>query len=260
MTTIGLGDYIPGDNPEQELRPLYKVATTCYLVIGLWAMMLLMSVLYDIPELNIGFHFYMKSDKDEDEERTALKSSIEKTGTKYTKHVDEEQPTAVQAETSERNTEQLYTSTSTFNHVQLSSKQQKSPSTDYTPALQPLTMFNFHLNNTSRHLQTIHQHFNLVPYLTFIQTKQVAIYRLYTSTSTFNHVQLSSKQHKSPSTDYTPALQPCTIFNFHPNNTSRHLQTIHQHFNLVPYLTFIQTTQVNIYRLHQHFNLTILKR
>ncbi|XP_076096999.1 potassium channel subfamily K member 1-like [Mytilus galloprovincialis] len=106
MTTIGLGDYIPGDNPEQELRPLYKVATTCYLVIGLWAMMLLMSVLYDIPELNIGFHFYMKSDKDEDEERTALKSSIEKTGTKYTKHVDEEQPTAVQAETSERNTEQ----------------------------------------------------------------------------------------------------------------------------------------------------------
>ncbi|CAC5363607.1 KCNK1 [Mytilus coruscus] len=105
-TVIGLGDYIPGDNPEQKLRPLYKVITTCYLVIGLWAMMLLMSVLYDIPELNIGFHFYMKSDKDEDEERTALKSSIEKTGTKYTKHVDEEQPTGVQAETNERSTEQ----------------------------------------------------------------------------------------------------------------------------------------------------------
>ena len=74
-----------------------------YLVLGLWAMMILMSVLYDIPELNIGFHFYMKSDKDDDEERTALKSSIEKTaGSKYIKHVDEENTahTGVQDESS----------------------------------------------------------------------------------------------------------------------------------------------------------------
>lgn len=107
MTTIGLGDYIPGDNPDQQLRPLYKVATTCYLIIGLWCMMLVMSVMYDIPELNVGFHFYTKSDSD-DEESTTLRPSIQKTGQKYIKHVDEEStaPTIPQETSGERNSEQ----------------------------------------------------------------------------------------------------------------------------------------------------------
>ena len=35
-------------------------------------MMLLLATIYDVPELNIGFHFYLKSDED-DEERKSLK-------------------------------------------------------------------------------------------------------------------------------------------------------------------------------------------
>lgn len=54
-------------------------------------MMLVLAVLYDIPELNLGFHFYLRSDE-QDEERTTLRSSMEASGPKYSKQVDEEHP------------------------------------------------------------------------------------------------------------------------------------------------------------------------
>lgn len=89
LTTVGLGDYIPGDSPDQVLRPLYKVATTFYLFIGLMMMMLILAVLYEIPELNIGFHFYLKSDADESE-RMRLQASATGSGQKYSKQIDED--------------------------------------------------------------------------------------------------------------------------------------------------------------------------
>ncbi|XP_025105011.1 potassium channel subfamily K member 1-like isoform X2 [Pomacea canaliculata] len=90
LTTIGLGDYIPGDSADQPNRALYKVATTLYLLTGLVMMMVVLSVLYDIPELNLGFHFYLKSDP-VDDERTRLKSlaNMQGPGLKYTKQVNE---------------------------------------------------------------------------------------------------------------------------------------------------------------------------
>lgn len=56
---------------------------------GLLVMMLLLAVLYDIPELNLGFHFYLKSDEEE-EERARLRSGTESSGPKYTKQRDDD--------------------------------------------------------------------------------------------------------------------------------------------------------------------------
>lgn len=74
LTTIGLGDYIPGDSPGQPYRPLYKVATTCYLLIGLTFLMLTLTVFYDIPQLNLSTVFSSVK-LDDDPEKMRLSGS-----------------------------------------------------------------------------------------------------------------------------------------------------------------------------------------
>ncbi|XP_061714156.1 potassium channel subfamily K member 1-like isoform X2 [Cydia pomonella] len=74
LTTIGLGDYIPGDSTGQEYRPLYKVATTFFLLAGLTFLMLTLTVFYDIPQLNLSTVFSSVK-LDEDPEKMRLSGS-----------------------------------------------------------------------------------------------------------------------------------------------------------------------------------------
>ncbi|KAG8287825.1 Potassium channel sub K member 1 [Homalodisca vitripennis] len=88
LTTVGLGDYIPGDSPNQPYRPFYKVATTGYLLLGLTCTMLTLTIFYDIPQLNFGVLFLRRSDEatsDPEKVRLQIPGTL---GPKYTQQTD----------------------------------------------------------------------------------------------------------------------------------------------------------------------------
>lgn len=89
LTTIGLGDYIPGDAPNQPMRALYKVCITAYLLLGLTFVMLLLHLYNDIPQLNLG-HFLLRGidANTGDPERMRL-SGTGGVAPKYTQHNDQ---------------------------------------------------------------------------------------------------------------------------------------------------------------------------
>ncbi|KAJ1108197.1 hypothetical protein NDU88_005579 [Pleurodeles waltl] len=52
LCTIGLGDYVPGEQYEQKLRSLYKICVTLYLLIGLMAMLLILQTFHKAADLH----------------------------------------------------------------------------------------------------------------------------------------------------------------------------------------------------------------
>ena len=73
-----------------RFHEMVVIVLSVYLFLGLIMMMLVLANIYDVPELNVGFHFYMRSD-DEEQERLRLRSSDDQTGPKYTQQVDDTQ-------------------------------------------------------------------------------------------------------------------------------------------------------------------------
>ena len=53
LTTVGLGDFIPGDETGQVARSAYKTGVTVYLVLGLVAVMTIVSLVTSTPELDL---------------------------------------------------------------------------------------------------------------------------------------------------------------------------------------------------------------
>ncbi|KAG4079964.1 hypothetical protein HA402_006276 [Bradysia odoriphaga] len=69
LTTIGLGDFIPGDGVDLSNRSLYRVFITIYLIFGIIGMMLTLTVFYEIPQLNLGQLFTENSMDDTEKVR-----------------------------------------------------------------------------------------------------------------------------------------------------------------------------------------------
>ncbi|XP_062895788.1 potassium channel subfamily K member 1-like [Mobula hypostoma] len=68
LSTIGLGDYVPGEVGHQRLRELYKLGITVYLMIGLTAVLVVLETFCELHKLKeLKRIFYLKKDKAEDE-------------------------------------------------------------------------------------------------------------------------------------------------------------------------------------------------
>ncbi|XP_040576619.1 potassium channel subfamily K member 1 isoform X1 [Lepeophtheirus salmonis] len=64
LTTIGLGDYIPGDKAHGLYRAIYKCGIVVYLLLGLIMMTLIADIYYGIPELSLAKYFQKYVDID----------------------------------------------------------------------------------------------------------------------------------------------------------------------------------------------------
>jgi potassium channel subfamily K member 1 len=62
LSTVGLGDYVPGDSDNQRHRHLYKICSTLYLLVGVMIMVWLLQIFSETPEFNVYQYFTLTKD------------------------------------------------------------------------------------------------------------------------------------------------------------------------------------------------------
>lgn len=62
LSTVGLGDYVPGDDIQQKHRHFYKICSTLYLIVGVMAMVWLLQIFSETPEFNLYKYFSLSKD------------------------------------------------------------------------------------------------------------------------------------------------------------------------------------------------------
>ncbi|CAN9509060.1 unnamed protein product [Ophioblennius macclurei] len=76
LTTIGLGDYVPGETHSKEDNPhpqLYRLAITIYLLVGLVCVLVVMETCYELPQLRrLRQQFYQEKVRELDSETTNI--------------------------------------------------------------------------------------------------------------------------------------------------------------------------------------------
>jgi potassium channel subfamily K protein 1 len=62
LSTVGLGDYVPGDHVDQQHRHMYKIISTIYLIGGVTVMVWLLQIFSETPEFNFYKYFTLTKD------------------------------------------------------------------------------------------------------------------------------------------------------------------------------------------------------
>ncbi|KAM3910592.1 potassium channel subfamily K member 6 isoform 1-T2 [Leptodactylus fuscus] len=76
LCTIGLGDYVPGEQDDQWLRQLYKVSVAFYLFLGLMSMLLILQTFHKAADLHgLTDLFYLPHLHDQDDQEPILETS-----------------------------------------------------------------------------------------------------------------------------------------------------------------------------------------